>query len=96
VEDSAGKGPAIIARVAVSGSKGTIVSTVQLENPDNKHKIKSQFWIQGKTIIGPDRYSRGRRSAILTWQYPKGGEPGKPIRLNWKNPEGVTLSPGSP
>ena len=96
VEDSAGKGPATIARVSVSGSKGTIVSTVQLESPEKKHKIKSQFWIQGNTIIGPDRFRQGRRSAILTWQYPKGGEPGKPIRVDWKNPEGVTLSPPPP
>lgn len=87
-----GQGPVQLYRVAVSGSSGTVVSENALKSPDGKHvNFAVQYWIAGKTIIGPGYYPQGGEG-VLTWHYPKGHITHK-IPARW-GPWGVTLSRG--
>lgn len=87
------KGPVHLYRVAVSGSGGAIVSESSLESPNGKHVGDLvQYWIAGKTIIGPGFYAQGKEG-LLIWRYPEGGHAIQKLPAPW-GPWGTTLSPG--
>jgi hypothetical protein len=87
-------GPTTIYQVAVSGSTGRVVKTIELFSgkaehgkPDRNPGTPVEFWIQGKTIVNPLRYHRD----VAFWRYPSGGYPTKKI-LGVLLPYGVTVS----
>ncbi|MGA9418534.1 MAG: hypothetical protein WBV40_05240, partial [Candidatus Cybelea sp.] len=56
----------LIHRFAISGTQGTQVGSLTLKGASLAH----QFWIQGKTLIGP-AYESGYYIGL--WNYPRGG-----------------------
>lgn len=87
-------GPTTIYQVALSGSKGSIVRTIELYSgktaygkPNRNPGTPVEFWIQGKTIVNPLKYSRG----VAIWRYPGGGRPTKNI-FRLRLAYGITLS----
>jgi len=87
-------GPTTIYQVALSGSKGSIVKTIELYSgktaygkPNRNPGTPVEFWIQGKTIVNPLKYSRG----VAIWRYPGGGRPTKNI-FRLRLAYGITLS----
>ena len=70
-----GVSPSIIYRFSLSGSGGTEVGSTTL----NGSKMVEQFWIQGKTVVGPDYYYSG--AGVGFWPYPGGGNPDRTISL---------------
>ena len=59
-----------IYRIAVSGSKGTVVGTTKLGRRVGRYPAYS--WIQGDTVIAP--YGPSTKNGIVGyWHYPKGG-----------------------
>ncbi len=79
------RGPTPVARVQVTASGGEIVSTTQLRSPHGRRASTGvQYFVDGGTIVGPDRYRHaGDRLALLFWHYPSGGKPFKVIRGTW-------------
>jgi hypothetical protein len=73
-----------IYRFAISGSTGTLEGTVDLGSAQNVF----QWWIEGKTLIGPD----GTQNTVWYWRYPSGGSPTKSIRKDVQAPYGATVS----
>jgi hypothetical protein len=61
---------AIIDRISISGSSGTVVSTTQLMASKLRSTPAVQFWIQGNTILRPTGW---QGTAIGEWAYPAGG-----------------------
>ena len=55
-----------IHRFAISGTQGTQVGSLTLKGA----RLAHQFWIQGKTLIGP-AYESGYYIGL--WNYPRGG-----------------------
>lgn len=80
----AGVSPSIIYQFSISGSSGTEVGSTTL----NGSKMVEQFWIQGKTVIGPDFYPSG--AGVGFWSYPGGGNADRIISLY--DPFGATVS----
>jgi hypothetical protein len=80
----AGVSPSIIYQFSISGSSGTAVGSTTL----NGSKMVEQFWIQGKTVIGPDFYFSG--TGVGFWPYPGGGNADRTISLY--DPFGATVS----
>lgn len=87
-------GPTTIYQVALSGSTGSIVKTIELYSgksehgkPDRNPGTPVEFWIRGRTIVNPLKY--GRDAAI--WRYPSGGYPTKTL-LGLRLAYGVTIS----
>lgn len=72
-------GSHIVYRLRFSGSKAIIVGGTPL----NGTTSVEQYWIQGKTLIGPDG-----NSTVYLWKYPGGGSPVSSI-------QGFTLDFGS-
>lgn len=62
----------LIRRFAISGTRGTQIGSVALNGPAEI----GQFWIEGRTFIGPS-YSNGYY--IGFWKYPRGGSATKSI-----------------
>jgi hypothetical protein len=60
-----GVSPSVIYQFSVSGSSGTEVGSTTLDGT----KSVKQFWIQSKTVIGPD----GDNDDVGFWKYPAGG-----------------------
>jgi hypothetical protein len=76
---------AAIYQVQISGSKGTIVGTTEL----NDSLQVLQFWIQGKRVIDPDQSADN----VKFYHYPAGGSPTKTITGNFDDPNGAVVSP---
>jgi hypothetical protein len=74
-------GSNIVYQLRFSGSKAIVIGSTPL-NGVGKWTVE-QFWIQGKTLIGPDS-----NSTVYFWKYPAGGSPVKSI-------QGFTLNVGS-
>ncbi|MFZ0574284.1 MAG: hypothetical protein WA428_01430 [Candidatus Cybelea sp.] len=73
-------GPQPIYEISVSGSTGVVSGPVLLHSPHDKNPYQPvQFWLQGDTMIGPDRV-RGGNGLVNFWHYPAGGWPEKIIR----------------
>jgi hypothetical protein len=62
----------IIYQLQITGSSATVVGSTPL----NDSKDVVQFWIDGKTVVGPDAV----KSDIRYWSYPSGGSPNRTIR----------------
>ena len=67
------RGPTPGARVQVTASGGEIVSTTQLRSPHGRRASTGvQYFVDGGTIVGPDRYRHaGDRLALVFWHYPR-------------------------
>jgi len=59
-----------IYRIAVSGSKGTVVGVTKLGSRVGQYPVHS--WIQGNTVIAPDGPTT-QNNIVGYWHYPKGG-----------------------
>jgi hypothetical protein len=66
-----GVSPSVIYQFSISGSSGAEVGSTTLDGT----KGVKQFWIQGKTVIGPD----GDNDDVGFWKYPAGASPTKLI-----------------
>jgi hypothetical protein len=62
----------IIYQLQIAGSGATVVGSTPL----NDSKDVAQFWIAGKTVVGPDAV----RKDVGYWGYPDGGSPTRIIR----------------
>lgn len=62
----------IIYQLQITGSSATVAGSTPL----NDSKDVVQFWIDGKTIVGPDAVKRD----VGYWSYPSGGSPNRIIR----------------
>jgi hypothetical protein len=81
-----------IYKVTISGSVGQVSGPVLLWSKKDRNPNGDQFWLQGKTIIGPGW--RGEHlDFVHFWNYPQGGSPTKTIKKGINN-EGVTISLG--
>jgi hypothetical protein len=78
------QGSLIVYRLRFSGSNAIVVDTTPL----NGAKYLYQYWIRGKTLIGPDEYGN-----VYFWQYPVGGSPVSSIQ-GFTEPYGSTVSVG--
>ena len=86
-----GIGPNTIYEVAIAGSNGTVVNTVELDSrlkrgPHWGH----QFWIADNRILSPESQKRG----IGNWRYPRGGKPVNTIKAELSG-SGITISDAS-
>jgi hypothetical protein len=73
-------GPQPIYEIQVSGTNGVVTGPVLLHSPHDMNPYGGvQFWLQGHTLIGPDR-ARGGNRFLNFWRYPAGGWPKKIIR----------------
>ncbi len=73
-------GPQPIYEIRISGSNGVVSGPVLLHSPHDMNPYGAvQFWLQGHTLIGPDRV-RGGNGLVNFWHYPAGGWPKKIIR----------------
>jgi len=84
----------LIYKVRVSGNSGRVTGPILLSNSRGTHAVGSvQFWIQGRTIIGPGYKPPGINGILEFWKYPKGGLATKTI-LSKNNRAffGVTVS----
>jgi hypothetical protein len=73
-------GPQPIYEIRVSGSSGVVSGPLLLHSPRDVNPYGPvQFWLQGHTLIGPDR-NRGGNGLLNFWHYPAGGWPKKIIR----------------
>jgi hypothetical protein len=72
----------IVYRLRFSGSRAIIVGSTPLSGAKDVH----QYWLQGKTLIGPDLYGD-----VYFWQYSQGGIPINSIQ-GFTEPFGSTVS----
>ncbi len=72
----------IVYRLGFSGNDAIVVGTTPLSGA----KYIYQYWIQGKTLIGPDLYGD-----VYLWKYPEGGSPVSAIQ-GFTEPYGSTVS----
>jgi hypothetical protein len=72
-------GPQPIYEIRVSGSSGVVSGPLLLHSPHDMNPYGAvQFWLEGHTLIGPDR-NRGGDGLLNFWHYPRGGWPKKII-----------------
>ncbi len=87
-------GPQPIYKVRLSQGVGKVSGPILLRSPHNLNPYEGvQFWMQGHTLIGPDR--KGPLLELVNfWHYPSGGWPKKIIRRPGGaiNLHGVTVS----
>lgn len=76
--------PLVIYQFDVSGSTGTYVGSLTLDESSRTR----QFWLQGSRVIAPESGSGG----IGFWRYPQGGDPVKSI--SGETPAAITVSVG--
>jgi hypothetical protein len=88
--------PNLIYHVAVTGSKGTVVSKTVLDGPVTA--IEVQFWIQDHAIAVPYGTQSDDIYEVGLWKYPAGGKPAKTIQNGQFSNDlfGVTVSPARP
>ncbi|MGB6740499.1 MAG: hypothetical protein WBE59_08580 [Candidatus Cybelea sp.] len=72
----------VVYRLRFSGTKAILVGSTPL----NGTTWVAQYWIQGKTLVGPDE-----NSTVYFWRYPGGGSPVGSIQ-GLPEPYGVTVS----
>jgi hypothetical protein len=88
---SSQKGPQPVYNVRISGSMGYVSGPVMLSTKHDKHvEIPVQYFIQGKTLIGPALH--GGLNLIDFWKYPAGGNPIKVLKDSGSAVTGETLS----
>ena len=76
-------GPQPIYGIRVSGNSGVVTGPVLLHSPRDLNPYQPvQFWLQGHTLIGPDRV-RGGNGLVNFRHYPAGGWPKKIYPLSW-------------
>jgi len=85
-------GPQEIFQVSITGSEGIVSGPTRLIGKRNRKPNTVQFWIQGNTIIGPDRGSHDAIRLLNLWNYPQGGKAKKSIKLRRSALFGVTVS----
>jgi hypothetical protein len=85
-------GPVSIYRFRVDGSKAKLISTATLTSQRNKYT--SQFWLQGKSIVGTDFH--GKQGQVATWKYPRGGKTQKVLVRFGQGPYGAAVVSGLP
>lgn len=79
-------------KVTLSGSEGIVSQPIDLATKNRRHPAQPvQFWIHGKTIIGPVPRNGGY-PLIDFWRYPAGGNPTQAINLHRSVYLGVTVS----
>lgn len=76
-------GSRIVYRLLFSGSSAIVVGSTPLSGATYVY----QYWIRGKTLIGPDLYGN-----VYFWKYPDGGMPVSSIQ-GFTEPYGSTVSP---
>jgi hypothetical protein len=85
-------GPNTVYRVAISGSSGMVVKTVELSGGSGAKRDKNagaaQFWVQGQDAVAP----RSVNGPVAIWKYPKGGKPVATFTVKPKPIYGLTLS----
>jgi hypothetical protein len=69
-----------------TGAGGKIVNVIPL--PGSGDIVG--FWIEGKTLIGPDAHYRGE-GKVFFWNYPSGGKPTKKLK-GFDYPFGAAIS----
>lgn len=74
----------IVYRLRFRAPKAIIVGTTPLDGTTSVE----QYWIQGKTLVGPDE-----NSTVFLWKYPRGGSPVSSIQ-GFTEPYGSTVSTG--
>ena len=81
----------VIYQFAISGGAGTAVHATPLGSPASD---VFQFYIDGKTVIAPNDYSVGSKTAwnVLYYHYPAGGTPTRTITNVVHAPRGVVVS----
>jgi DNA-binding beta-propeller fold protein YncE len=85
-------GPVSIYRFRVNGSKAKLISTATLTSQRNKYT--SQFWLQGRSIVGTD-YHRSQ-ARVSTWRYPRGGKTQRVLVRFGQGEYGATVVSGLP
>jgi hypothetical protein len=86
------RGPVSIYRFRVDGSKAKLISTATLTSQRNLYT--SQFWLQGKSIVGTDYH--GKQGQVATWKYPRGGKTQKVLVRFGQGPYGAAVVSGLP
>jgi hypothetical protein len=72
-------GPQPIYQIRVSGSSGVVSGPLLLHSPHDMNPYGAvQFWLEGHTLIGPDR-DRDGNGLLNFWHYPRAGWPRKII-----------------
>jgi hypothetical protein len=81
----------VIYQFTISGGSGTEVHATPLGSPASD---VFQFYIDGKTVIAPNDYSVGSKTAsnVLYYHYPAGGTPTRTITNIVHAPRGVVVS----
>jgi hypothetical protein len=76
IVDTAGSwhGNTSVNRVRISGTTGHVTGTTHLLNHGFEVGSTVQYWIQGRTIVGPDRSRHNTHDFLGFWRYPAGGE----------------------
>jgi hypothetical protein len=85
-------GPVSIYRFRVDGSKAKLISTATLTSQRNRYT--SQFWLQGKSIVGTDYH--GKQGQLATWKYPRGGKTQKVVVRFGQGPYGAAVVSDTP
>jgi hypothetical protein len=86
------QGPQPFYNVKIYGSEGIVGQPIYLATRTGRHPdVPTQFWVQGKTMIGPAPH-KGGLPLIDFWEYPAGGNPTKTINLRRSTYTGFTVS----
>jgi hypothetical protein len=73
------QGPVKIYEAQISGTAGTVSGPIYLSGPhDRKAPPYVQFWIQGRSIAGPE-WTHDGDGRVDLWNWPSGGNPTKTI-----------------
>jgi hypothetical protein len=67
---NSGEGVSLIFRVAVNGSRGTVVGKTKL---GRRHQFPALTWIQGNVAMSPWKTPKHERG-LGFWNYPEGGK----------------------
>ncbi len=63
-------GALAVYQVQVAGGSGRVSGQTLLRSKGNRKRVNLQLWIQGNTIVGPDR-GVGKRPIVNVWKYPE-------------------------
>lgn len=85
------RGAQEIYQVRISGSRATVGAPIDLDSRGNRRPGRVQFWVVGKTIIGPGRPPRNH-GLLNFWDFPQGGEPTKTLTVHPDRLYGLTFS----
>jgi hypothetical protein len=85
-----GDGATTVYRFVVKQNKAREAGVIHLRRATNV----VQFWIQGRTVIGPDGPDGGNKD-VGFWNYPRGGDATQTLSGPFENPSGATVSQAS-